>query len=457
MANLKNKSLRASNPNRVLGLGACPSIDTLRNCLGSKFDAIPNLEYVTLTVNLPVADSVIGTLFGDEINLFGSIAPFPGIAIDSSFVVNGILQTDMFVVGFGAHFFSEPQTWSQIVNSITPAAGVIPPSPDVFTANDVANGALGPTFAGGTSTINPGSVEWGAPAWRAAWQASNAYRFVWTVNQRQNVIDELLADVGCFGPYANAIAASDSEIPVHPFIQRLNAVYAALCAACNQASGFGAFPISARRVGSVSGFGANGVEGGPAVGNVGIFHPTRDFDLAGTTWGGIGNQAGVHCPPYRRLPRPCLIERGLPIGFSLQASNQIHLDNFQTEISATGAPLNGNGTTPEFDVPAGNAGFSTGPLSGPTGAPATGNQILSELTLDATPVIVSQQTQVGRSIFKGGLFKLSFGIKGYEVMRDWCGFLNGCDAAGNLYMTSGGLYSSNSAALVPQGVVSGIR
>ena len=450
MSTKNSAALRKSNPNRQMGLGACPGLSTLQQCLGGKFDSIPVIEYVTWTVSLPVADANVEGTFGDSINLFGNAQSVPGVAsVDSSFVVNGILQTDMFVIGFGAHFFAEPQTWSQIGTSITPGTGVIPPSPDVFTGNDLANGALGATFAAGTSTINPAVVEWGAPAWRAAWQASNAYRFVWTVNQRMNVIDEQLADVSYFGPYAEAYAASDSEIPIHPFVQRLNASYAALCKACNQVGGFGFYPVSHRRVGSVSSYSTTGAEGGTSVGNVGVFHPTRDFDLAGTTWGGLANNSAGCGSPFRKLPRPCLIERGLPIGFSLEANDQVNLDNFQSEISASGAPLNGNGSVPEFDAPTGGSGGFTSGATSPATGPTAGQQVMGELTLDATPVLVSQTVQVGRSIYKGGQFKLSFLIKGYEVMRDWCAFLSGCDAAGNLYMTSGGLYSNNSSALTP--------
>jgi hypothetical protein len=451
MAKTASKIQRAQNPNRLMGLGACPSIDNLRGCLGLKFDSIPVIEYVTWTVTLPVADQFVQSTFNDEIQLFGSNSSVPGVAaVDSSFVVNGILQTDMFIVGFGAHFFSEPQTWSQIAGSISPAAGVVPPVPDVVTQNDILNGALGPTFAAGTSTITPAVIEWGAPAWRAAWQAANAYRFVWTVNQRMSVVDEMLADVSYFGPYAEASAASDSEIPIHPFVQRINAAYAALCKACNQAGGFGVYPVTHRRVGSVSAFNTTGTEtGGTAVGNVGIFHPTRDFDLAPTTWGGIANNGAGGRNPFRKLPRPCLIERGLPIGFQLEASNQVNLNNFQSEISASGAPLNGNGSVPEFDAPTGGAGgFTTGTLT-PAGGGAAGQQILAELTLDSSPTLASQSVQIGRSVYKGGQFKLSFLLKGYEVMREWCGFLNSCDAAGNLYITSGGLYTGNSAALTP--------
>jgi hypothetical protein len=71
---------------------------------------------------------------------------------------------------------------------------------------------------------------------------------------------------------------------------------------------------------------------------------------------------------------------------------------------------------------------------------------MTELTLDPTPVLVSQQVQVGRRVFKGGVLKISFLIKGFEVMRDWCAFLNSCDAAGNLYFTSNGIMNPAAAA-----------
>jgi hypothetical protein len=452
-----SKLARSQNPKRQMGLGACPSIGALQSCLSTRFDAIPVLDFTTVTVVLPVADAVAQSLFGDEVIFLGNggnlgINSAPGIgAVDTTFYAGGILQNDLFITGYGFHVFGEPEQWSQIVNSITPASGVIPPSPDVATLNDINNGALGPSFAaGGGSTINPGAVEWGGPAQRAAWQFANAYRFLWNFG-RLNIVDEMVADVAYFGSYADAQAAGDAEVPVHPYIQRLNAIYAALCKACNQTAGFGAYPITHRRVGSVSGFGADGTEGGtPPVGNVGLFHPTRDFDLAPARLGGLApNQTGC-CNPFRKLGCAYLLERGLPLGIVLEASNQINLNNFLTEISASGAPLNGNGSVPEFDAPTGGSGgFTTGTASPAGVAPTTGMNVMAELTLDSTPVLASQQVQIGRSIFKGGQLKLSLLLKGYEVQRDWCQFLNGCDAAGNLYMTSGGTYSANSAVLAP--------
>jgi hypothetical protein len=448
---MKNAMIRNS-PNRMMGLGQCPSIDMLKSCLGSRFDSVPVIEYVTWTIQLPVPDAAVESTFGNTINLFGNSTSVAGVAaVDSSFVVNGILQTDMFVIGFGAHVFAEPKTFSQIGNSIAPVAGTLPPSPDVFTQSDQDNGALGPAFASGAVQFDPAVIEWGAPAWNASWNLANAYRFVWTFNQRQQIVDEMLADVSYFSSYADSVAAGDSDLPIHPYVQQVNAIYAALCGACAVAPA-AFWPVNFRRVGSVQTFGGNSTDNGeasgggtsggaPAFGNVGDFHPTRDFDLAPVTWGGITNGNGKsNGVPYRKLPRPCLLERGIPIGFELQASNQIHLNRFQSQISASGAPLNGNGSIPEFDAPTGGSGgFTTAP-TGP------GMPIMTELTLDPTPVLISQQVQVGRRIFKGGVLKISFLLKGYEVMRDWCAFLTGCDAAGNLYMTSSGGTPAGSAS-----------
>lgn len=415
-----NAAVRKNNPNRYMGtMGQAPTTGALQQCLGSKFDSIQVIEYVTWTIDLPVADADVASTFGDTINLFGNNTSVAGVAsVDSSFVVNGILQTDMFLCGFGVHVFSEPERWCQIGNGISPlSGGLIPPSPDVYSLNDANNGALGPQFiAAGGGTINPAVLEFGAPAWRAAWHLANGYRFVWTVNQRINIIDEQLADVSYYGSYAVAQAAGDADVTIAPYVQRLNKRYASFTGSGATTTSF--WPITHRRVGST----------GTGAGNLGDFHVTRDFDLASVTSGGLApTQAGC-CTPFRKLPRCCLIERGLPIGMELVANDAIHQTNFQTEISASGTPLNGNGTVPEFDAPLGGTGGFT----------QTGVAVMTEQTLDTTPVLVSQAVQVGRNVFKGGLLKIAFLLKGYEVMRDWCAFLQSCDANGNLYFSTAG-------------------
>jgi hypothetical protein len=443
MARPNNTALRKLNPQRFMGLGQAPGVPALQQCLGSKFDAIQVIEYVTWTIDLPVADADVASTFGDTINLFGNTSSVPGVAsVDSSFVVNGILQTDMFLCGYGVHVFAEPERWAQIGNGISPnAGGAIVPSPDAITQNDQTNGALGPAVASGATTVTPAAVEWGGPAWRAAWHLANGYRFVWTVNQRINIIDEQLADVSYFGSYAVAQAAGDADVVIAPYVQRLNKRYASFTGAGASSSAF--WPVTHRRVGSVT----------SAAANVGDFHVTRDFDLAAVTSGGLApTQAGC-CSPFRKLPRCCLIERGLPIGMELVANDSVHQANFQSEISASGAPLNGNGTVPELDTPTGSTGFTL-----------TGAQVMLEQTLDTPPVLVSQAIQVGRNTFKGGLLKIAFLLKGYEVMRDWCAFLQSCDANGNLYFSTGGggtsQYNPNGGyvppgAMYPVGTIQG--
>lgn len=459
--NSGKNALRKSNPNRSFGLGACPSVDALRTCLGSKFDAIPVIDFVTLTIDLPVLREQIPAFFGETVRFFGfGEGPIPGvIAVDTSFVgPAGLLQTDIFVIGLGIHVFAEPTIFSQIGNGITPlAGGAIPPSPDVFTLNDVQDGALGPQFvatatAAASASITPAAMEWGAPAQRAAWQAANAYRVVFTVNNRCNIIDEMLADFAYFAGYGNGVGFGDSDVPVMPFVQRMNARY---LSACCTANGPAFWPVTHRRVGSTGATGATPTTSGT---NVGDFHPTTDFKLAAAAWGGLENNQVGCCQPFRKIcPKPWLIERGDPIAFSLEVSNPYHYAQFLTEISASGAPLNGNGTVPELDAPLpGSSGGYTqgGPPFGPTGG------VMPELTLDAAPVNVSQQVLVQQMIYKGGALKFSFLLKGYEVMRDWCVFLAGCDANGTLFLSNGNVYSGGGPGysipgLVPAGGVPG--
>lgn len=420
----QSAALRKNNPQRMMGLGQAPTVPNLQACLGSKFDSIQVVESVKYTIQVPVSDANIGLTFGDTINLLVSTNTLAGAAfVDSTMITNGVLQTDFFICGFGVHITVEPFVFSQIGNSVSPlAGGAIPPSPDVFSLNDVVNGALGPQFGAGgvagASTMTPAILEWGGATWRAAWHLANGYRFVWTVNQRLNVVDELLNDIiycGC----PSAGAGGDSDAPVAPFAQRTNEVYGSLCGAC-QVAGVAFWPVTHRRVGSQ---GATfPAAGGP---NVGDFHPTRDFDLAAQTWGRPDLGANM---PFRKLSRCCLMERGVPIIMQLEGTNPLHQAYFQSEISASGSPFFGNGTIPELASPIGGAGGYT----------QNTLPVMTEQTLDTAPGLVSQQVQVGRAIYKGGLLEIETLLKGYEVMRDWCAFLNGCDAAGNLYLTTGG-------------------
>src|SRR5208337_3132479 len=105
--------------------------------------------------------------------LSGSSA-VPGVAsIDSTFLINGILQTDILAQGIGVHVFCEPTSFTTIGNAWSAPASqsaLTPPSPDVWTLNDLNNGAMGENVeTDGPQTLTPAVFEWGASTWRAGW------------------------------------------------------------------------------------------------------------------------------------------------------------------------------------------------------------------------------------------------------------------------------------------------
>lgn len=412
---------RTNTHGRLIGLGQAPTGDLAETILQIGFTQVPVIEYVTWTTNVPLTDTEIGMTFGDEIDVLQNPKSVPGIdAVDSSFVQNGTLQVDMLAIGFGLHAFGEPLTFCQNINFLSPLPApnsTTPVSPDVFTANDVQSGALGAAFVtpvGGAPTafLDPAEFEWGMADWEALWHLVNAYQFQWIMQQRYLLINELCADVSYFGPYAEAQAAGTSDVPIQEYIRLANSRY------INKNGGGQAVPINSRRVGSVNSFvGVTGTSGltGP---NMGVFHPTRDFDLAPTTWGGIRNQGGAACcMPFRKLIKPVLLEKGIPIGMLLRVQDAYHQAQMQKFLSISDS-LGG-----------GAANVTVAPnLSGWTGAkpgfPAVVGQGMPELTLDQPPNQFAQQSvDTDRIIVKGGTLKLAILIKGFEIWGPWKEFM----------------------------------
>src|SRR5580692_352368 len=131
------------------GLGADPNSPgasgAAEKCLRCGFGNVPVVEEVVWTVPLPLTAEQAQTTFGDTVNPLSGSSSVPGVAsIDSTFLINGILQTDILAQGIGVHIFCEPTSFSTIGNAfVAPSVAGIPfASPDVFTANDVATGAI---------------------------------------------------------------------------------------------------------------------------------------------------------------------------------------------------------------------------------------------------------------------------------------------------------------------------
>jgi hypothetical protein len=398
----KSSFAREQNPGRMIGLGQTPSDNVISSVLSCGFTQVPVIEYVTWTIDLPVPDSAIPGTFGDEIDVLQNPKAVAGVeAVDSSFVINGILQVDMLVIGFGIHGFAEPQNGTQIGNYVVPAPGAdaVPVSPDAYTLNDVNNGALGASFTGEepSATITPAELEWGVCAQNALWHLMNAYQFQWIMQQRYLLINELAADVAYFGSYAEAVGAGSSSQAFQRYVNRVNTKYAQL-----QGAGAGAFiPINAQRVASV---GPGGTLSPGA--NVGVFHPTRAYDQLDVTYGGLRVQGMTGMiQPFRKLFKPVLLEKGIPIGMLLRAQDDYHQTEMQKYLSQTDT-LGGSVST-----------IAIGPTT--SGTTSTGASEFLELTLDATPVVVAQQVQTDRVLLKGGALQLAILIKGFEVWGPW--------------------------------------
>jgi hypothetical protein len=388
------------------GLGAAPGTPgAAEKCLRCSFGNIPVIEEVVWTIPLPLTSPEALATLGDTVNLLSGSSSVPGVAsIDSTFLINGILQTDILSQGIGVHVFCEPMTFSTIGNAFT-APGTpplfTPPSPDVFTSNDEAFGALGAQFALGPlnngTKLSPAVFEFGSPAWRAGWNFINAYQFQWKTSQRELVLNELAADVSYFGSFADAEAAGTSEIAIIEFVAAVNATYR------SKGSATIFLPVSFRRVGSVG-------EGAVAsVPNVGIFHPTRDFDLAPVTWGGLRWQGyGCRGQMYRPIESPCFLERGIPIGMLFVVQDAVHHAQMLEAVTIDNEPF-GSNISPDENLPCFTPPFIVG----------IDTNVMLEQTLDTAPFLVSQQVNVCRQTFKGGILKLAIKIKGWEMPGGW--------------------------------------
>jgi hypothetical protein len=396
------------------GLGALPGTPgAAEKCLRCSFGNIPVIEEVIWTIPLPLTVNEAAQTFGDTVNLLSGSSSVPGVqSIDSTFLINGILQTDILAQGVGVHVFCEPMSFSTIGNSFTapPTLGALgtPPSPDVFTGNDSTNGAFGGTqlTPSGVPTPLPAVFEWGADVWRAGWNFINAYQFQWKTSQRELVLNESAADISYFGSFADALASGTSEVPVIEYVATVNATYR------SKGSATIFLPVNFRRVGSVTqGTFSAGV-------NIGIFHPTRDFDLAPVTWGGLRWQGyGCRGQMYRPIESPCFIERGIPIGMIFVAQDAVHQASMLEAITITNEPL---GVNIPVDV---NLTDLTVPAATATGVVATSltanTSAMLEQTLDSTPLYVQQTVHTQREVFKGGVLKLAIKIKGWEMPGGW--------------------------------------
>jgi len=380
------------------GLGAPPSPGAAAKCLSCGFGNVPVVEEVVWTIVLPMSHNAVQRTFGDTVNLFGANSGPEGVcSVDTTFLINGILQTDLYMTGLGIHVFVEPLVFAAIGNGwTTPASGgASPPSPDVWTQNDANSGALGGLLpAAGVFPLTPASIDWGNCAWDAGWNFINAYQLQMRTNQRELMINEMLADVAYFASFGDAVAAGTSEVAVIEYAAMINETYRNICCAPGTPSIF--LPANFRRYGST---------GTTASTNFGLFHPTRDYDFAPATHGGI-KFTGTSCrgQMYRQIERPCFIERGIPIGMQFIAVDPCHQARFQAAVSVDSFTGSQN-LQPDVNT----SGYTLTGANGP-----------NEQTLDlTTPTNIAESVTVERQVYKGGIFKVGIKLKGWEMPGKW--------------------------------------
>lgn len=393
----------------ITGLGDL--IDIVRNSVNCPTWNIPNIEQVRWTVAGPLTNFATTKNFSATIDIFGRPDAEGVDFIESTMAQVGELQTHTLICAIGVHIEPEPLCFTAQGNAWyhpNTAQQQKPPSPNVFSQNDRLNGALGANFAGQNPTqfMVPALLEWGWWANYAAWHMVRGFDLKWSIGQKTTLLDESLRHSAYMPPNAQEGSASSSQVDFADMIARVNARYLS-----RLGSSADLLKIDFQRLGSALVGGVNGV-------NVGMFQPSRAFELAGATYGGMDLRSMLKGnSEFRQLTIPYFLHAGVPIGLRMQESDPIQADLMRRMIDVTQGQ---DGTVPPFITDSANA---VGGLVSPTNLGALtlgGGNTSMELPLfpGATPP-VGQQIDSSRVLFKGGEFKITMLVKGFEVDEDW--------------------------------------
>jgi hypothetical protein len=383
------------------GLGQTGIIDAINAAVACPLYNMPIIEQVRWGLDGPMLDVDVQKNFGAEIDLFGSGKSPQGIDyVETTMAQTGQTQTHMIACALLLHLEPEPLCWTAHANGwTTPATALTPPiSPDVYDINDINNGAFGTAVQEGDQAIVQAFVEWGWWSNYAFWHLARGYNLRWKIGHHTNIMDEVARHVAYTPTNAQEGSASSSEVDVQYFFRTLNNHYRSL------GSGLIALPVNRIRIGSMT------ATVGNANVNVGDFKPSRDHQKVPATYGGMDLRSMLHGNSEARvLALPYIIRAGVPIGLILQENDTDQANTMRNYISIT----NGFGGsapaqfTVDENIPAG--------LSSPDGGASPEGL---ELTLDSSPLEVAQRMQSDSAIFKGGNFKITLGVKGFEVTDD---------------------------------------
>jgi hypothetical protein len=389
---------------RALDLGKVKDAATLRSGFGSILDLMQEsantpywnmdvIEEVRWTMTGPQVDESVQSNFGAEIDLFGAgKSPFGIDFVETTMAQTGQTQTNFVACYVGFIMEPEPLCFTARGNAFThPTTGVAkPPSPDVFTQLDRANGALGAAIAAGTAVALPAVWRHGWWANYVCWHMSRAYNYRWKIGQHVNICDDQLRHTAYMPPSAQEGSASSSEVDVITFERNMNQRYDSLGTALDFSH------VDFLRIGSHLAGGAN----------IGNFTPTRDFEIVGATYGGMDLRSMLNGnKEMRKLCVPYVIPRGVPIGIFLQECDSVEGDQMRQFLSIT---QGFGGSIPPIITPDANW------LAAPT---ATGAAVMLERTLDGFDV--PQQVDAERVVYQSGDLKLTLPIRGFEVSQDW--------------------------------------
>lgn len=379
-----------ASEDRRAGFGSI--LDLMQESMNTPVWNMDVIEQVRWTMAGPQTDESVQKNFGAEIDLFGSGKSPEGIDyVETTMAQTGQTQTNFIACYVGFHMEPEPLCFEARGNAYThPTVGVAkPPSPDVFTANDVANGCLGSAVEAGTQVIVPAVYRHGWWANYVCWHLARAYNYRWKIGQHVNIMDEQLRHTAYMPPSAQEGSASNSEVDVLQFVRLMNDRYDGLGTALDF------LPVDFLRVGSVG-----------TAPNLGIFTPTRDFEIVGATYGGMDLRSMLRGnSEFRKLCVPYVIPRGVPIGIFLQECDTVQGDMMRNFLSIT---LGQGGAIPPAFTPDANWN---------EGSTATGSDVMLERTLDG--LNVAQQVDAQRVVYQGGELKLTLPIRGFEVSQDW--------------------------------------
>lgn len=390
---------RADFSPKAAGLGDL--IESILSCRACPTYNMPVIEQVRWTLSGPMLTADVTSDFGAEIDLFGSGKNVPGIAfVETTMAQPGQLQTPTLACAIGFHLEPEPLCFTAQGNAWTHptvAGTTAPPSPDVFTQNDRANGALNAAIAAGTQVMVPAVYEHGWWANYAAWHMVRGYDLRWKIGQHTNIMDEVLRHTAYMPPSAQEGSASSSQVDIVDFVRQLNEHYDGLGSALDF------LKITHVREGSVT----------VAAANVGVFRPSRAFQVVGATYGGMDLRSMLRGnSEFRQLTVPYLIQAGIPIGLVCQESDSVEAEIMRRYLDISQGQ--GAGLIPPTIADQANIAALS----------ASGGNIALEQTLDTPPVNVSQAVDEDVALYKGGEFKISMLIKGFEVDGDWAAVLN---------------------------------